>query len=218
MSEPCCKVRARRPSVSNFEAADLAAALFPLAGLRATGFRWDGSDYTALGRNHVPHQASLSQHAEALAIICGFAPSGFPAHATLRNTLLLLQNKHNVLGDHPAHRLFREASVAAENWKIMCKHVYVIKKQNIEITHAALMGAVAKIRLPDKFPDTAPETPAKELRPVDVQGMFPEELGSIDKTGDELISDTDGEELPEIDVYGVDESDCDVTLVGAMRN
>ena len=52
------------------------------------------------------------------------APSGFPSFLDLRQAIILLDNANSILGVDHQHDKFTVATMAAEKWRLMCKHVY----------------------------------------------------------------------------------------------
>ena len=129
--------------------------LDPLASPRSPGFKWDGSGY-ASARGQAMDEESLLQHSAALEFLLQVAPTGFPAHRPLTLTFLELDKKHGILGaDRPFAQ--RAASLAADAWRVMAKHIY-----NVAMDSKAVPSTVRKlvdlIELPGAAPLSRPAT------------------------------------------------------------
>ena len=74
--------RRQRPSQDRFEVASLVSAWEPLALLKAPGFSWSDTAYTAPHRGS-PDEEGLKLHFDVLLPLVKLAPGGFPAHALL---------------------------------------------------------------------------------------------------------------------------------------
>ena len=57
------------------------------------------------------------------------APSGFPSHKQLEATLLKLEASHKGLLKVNAGCCAKAASLGADQWRVMCKHVYELAKK-----------------------------------------------------------------------------------------
>ena len=117
--------RQPRPKTFHFECANLVAHWQPLAELKAPGFKWDGSSY-GRGRQDTPNVTDLAKHTAALDPLIDLAPSGFPAHTDLRGTFLALQETTPIM-EGPDKYHFNIATDAADNWRVMCRHIYKLK-------------------------------------------------------------------------------------------
>ena len=194
MSTPI-KGRAPRPRTSHFDATALVNAWAPMARLRR-GIQWDGSGYSALGRTLVPAPASLERHVEPLEKLVELAPTGFPSHPVLRQALAQLHEKFGILGDMRPDQMLKISSQAANHWRIMCRHLYELKKKGGCTGFDAVNKVIDKVQLPSEevhgeddhgnsasqaqaqetdSADAAagPPTPPKPLSAQDVQSLFP---------------------------------------------
>ena len=138
-------------------------SLKPIAEVRKHNWRWDASLYPSLGRNCAPNQPSLAMHREPLTEIIRHANTGFPAHAALRTVFTMLQDHFQVFGDSiPQHRVWREASEAADSWRVMCKHLYNLKKGKPPLTEEELEPILGMIVLPSQAADESQQSQAAE--------------------------------------------------------
>lgn len=141
--------RGPRPNVTRFESGALVARWSELASRKRPGFQWDGSTYAALGRSLTPNIGSLERHRDALEGLIEVAPTAFPSQPALKGSLLALHLKHNIFeGAHDA-KAQKLATDGADAWRIMCRHLYELKKQGCEI--AGLQPLLDKIILPTEF-------------------------------------------------------------------
>ena len=125
--------RRERPIVSRLDVERMVELWSPLARLKDPGFGFDGAAYTASHRSS-PDVEGLAMHAEALQHLLREAPSAFPAHAAVVAIMLRLHSEHSILGSGLESRFTsRAANLAAEQWRLMCKHVYTL-----EVTKAAV--------------------------------------------------------------------------------
>ncbi len=166
-----------RPTTSHFEPTVLQKTLQTIAKLRNPGFLWDGTNYDALGRNLNPSLGGLSLHSAVLGPLLDVAPTGFPAHSTLRATLVTLHSDYNIFGDVPARLVYKTAQEAADHWRIMCRHCYELKKKpNHANMPEDVRVLVDKVVLPTPqaaAADTAAGEPSDALTPRDVDALFP---------------------------------------------
>ena len=114
--------RRPRPSVIKFDADRLCDAWDSIASLREPGFAWDGASYTVSWRS-APDERGLEQHYDALLPLLKEARTGFPSHLTLEAALLKLHERHGILLVEQRFAS-RAANLGAEQWRLMCKHVY----------------------------------------------------------------------------------------------
>ena len=94
-----------------------------LAKLRNPGYSWDGSDYTK-GRTGSADREGLKMYAAPIAEILKLAPTGFPSHGLLRQTLQELHEKHTIFDGVDKTNVWRVATDAADTFRVMCKHIY----------------------------------------------------------------------------------------------
>ena len=117
--------RQPRPKTIHFESSNLGENWKPLAELKEPGFKWDGTSY-GRGRQDTPNVSDLAKHTAALDPLISMAPSGFPAHSDLRAAFLALQEATTIF-EGPAKYHFNIATDAADNWRVMCRHLYKLK-------------------------------------------------------------------------------------------
>ena len=119
-----------RPQTSRFTPSALADRWDELARQRRPGFDWDGSSYMACGRSLALDTASLVAHKDALKMLVEVAPTAFPSHPCLKSVLLGMHRKLKIFGE--TTKVERVSSEGADRWRIMCRHLYDIKKSGIE--------------------------------------------------------------------------------------
>ena len=71
-------------------------------------------------------------HLEPLKVLLALAPTGFPAHRQVQKALQQLQQDFNILNCKEQELNIITAD-AADCWRIMCKHVYTLKKNKIKV-------------------------------------------------------------------------------------
>ena len=119
------KKRQPRPTTFHFHSPKLVEDWKPLAELKEPGFKWDGTSY-GRGRQDTPNVTDLAKHTAALDALISMAPSGFPAHTDLRATFLALQETTPIM-EGPDKYHFNIATDSADNWRVMCRHIYKLK-------------------------------------------------------------------------------------------
>ena len=119
--------RAPRPLTSNFAPQDLVDDFSQLAMQKCPGFEWDGSGYQASARSALGDAEALARHIVPLTILLKYGSTGFPSHPNLRQALTILQSKHQIFKD--CANVFKVAHSAADNWRVMCRHLYNRKKE-----------------------------------------------------------------------------------------
>ena len=124
--------RRPRPRQVALDHQQLVDAWTPLAKDRSCQFKWDGSLYTKPSRNLNGDQESLMLHLEPLKVLLALAPTGFPAHRQVQKALQQLQQDFNILNCKEQELNIITAD-AADCWRIMCKHVYTMKKNKIKV-------------------------------------------------------------------------------------
>ena len=186
--------RAPRPTTSYFSVSDLKAAWKSDAEFKNPGFRWDGSDYTK-GRAGAPDKAGLVKHSRPLAALLKLAPSGFPSHGLVRQTLMDLHSSDKIFVDVGVDRAWKVASDAADVWRVMCKHVYnVAKTPNVPDDLKDLAGLI-RTSQPSQSPapPAAPAPAAPALQPHGAE--FPDFDGDLEQ--DDAHGDNDAEDSVE---------------------
>jgi hypothetical protein len=114
--------RRKRPQESPFNSADLTQKWTELATLRSPGFSWDGTGYMS-SRSQAIDEESMLTYLEPMLKLLEVAPTGFPAHKSLLATFEALHSKHAIL-NCDSRFVLRVASMAADNWRVMAKHIY----------------------------------------------------------------------------------------------
>lgn len=155
-----------RPRTSHFAVHGLVDKWQALVELRDPGFNWDGSSYPK--GNKAVNIDALEAYARPLQGLLEMAPSGFPSHGDLRNTLSFLQSKYGIFS-RDKRVTQRTCDEAAEAWRLMAKHIYNIKKAGTPVG-PSLQLLVGTIALPKREGDE------------DEQSSF----GASNKPGDEL--------------------------------
>jgi hypothetical protein len=93
---------------------------------------WDGRCYPKTKRSHGPNMQSLNEHGAVLLMLFHLAPNGYPDPYRLRDLLMRLQDIYGILNPrHEADKYLSLSSVAilaADRWRIMCKHCLMIVK------------------------------------------------------------------------------------------
>ena len=119
--------RAPRPLASHIVVQDLGKEFTQLAMHKCPGFDWDGSGYQACSRSAFGDAESLAKHKVPLTILLKFASTGFTSHPNLKQALTALHSKYQIFKD--CSNIFKVASTAADNWRVMCRHLYNRKKE-----------------------------------------------------------------------------------------
>eukprot|EP00974_Lingulodinium_polyedra_P098660 9562551-Lingulodinium_polyedra.AAC.1 len=120
--------RSPRPLTVSFAARELTEQWSSLAAMKSPGFFWDGSGYAAKSRSQAADRVGLERHAAALEPLLRMAPTGFPAIGSVRAALMELHKAWTVFPDVLDKHLWKASAEAADNWRIMCKHVYNLKR------------------------------------------------------------------------------------------
>ena len=145
------RTRAPRPTTTHFDPAALAENWNHLAKIKTPGFQWDGSSYER-GRGPNVDVLSLALHAAALLPLLLLGITGFPALADIRAALLLVNDSHGILVGPPRF-IYKIATDAADKWRIMCAHVYQLKKSGA--TNTPIQELIDIIKLADGSSGTA---------------------------------------------------------------
>ena len=184
MSQPAKPPRRKRPAESHFVGKTLADKWDGLASRRTVSFAWDGSGYMSTRTQNIDEMTMLP-YAEPLKALLEVAPSGFPSHKCLMETFEELHTRYEVLSCDKRFVL-RAATLAAENWKIMTKHLYNVALLDKKLNNEKLQELVKLIRLPDNedSPPAAVNVAAAALpegTPVDGEAAdAPESGGRVD--------------------------------------
>eukprot|EP00959_Pyramimonas_sp_CCMP1952_P363003 7601429-Pyramimonas_sp.AAC.1 len=177
---PSPRARAQRPMTVRFDPNVLLESWDALAKLRKPGFSFDGASYAALGRSLNPAPESLAKHARPLSVLIDVAPTGFPSHPCLATTFSLLHYKHQIFGsDLPPSALASTCAGAADSWRIMCKHLYTMKKDGFSAdVPADVQALLDKIELPKTElgvpADDGDAAAGVPIQASDVAGLFPD--------------------------------------------
>ena len=91
------------------------------------GFRWDGQEYGKERKSQGPDRSGLNKHAEPLMGLLEVAGGCHPRHVAVRNTLELLDAKHDI---RPAKCTAHWADAAAGKWTVMAKHAGDLAAKN----------------------------------------------------------------------------------------
>ena len=117
------------------------------------GWEWDGKAYPKTKRSHGPNMDSLNRHSPVLKILFWLAPNGYPDPYKLRDVWIQLHGLFKILGPRPEGEallsLSSVAALAADRWRIMCKHCLLLVKgkQYIPRDFTALKEVMALINV-----------------------------------------------------------------------
>jgi hypothetical protein len=131
---------------SQFDPETLADKWDGLAKLRHPGFVWDGSGYGST-RTQSLDEDTMEKYEAPLKILLELAPSGFPAHKCLVDAFEKLHDRHGILVCDSRY-VNRTATLAAENWRVMTKHIYNAAMVQKVLKKVSLRALVQIIRLP----------------------------------------------------------------------
>ncbi|CAK0840465.1 unnamed protein product [Prorocentrum cordatum] len=143
--------RRPRPRESQFVHATLADKWDAKAVLKDPGFAWDGSGYGS-SRTQAIDETSMLPYAEVLKTLLEVAPSGFPAQKCLKDTFQELDKRHGILACDMRFQE-RAASLAADAWRVMAKHLYNAAQADKALSNEVLQQLVKMIRLPSAEDD-----------------------------------------------------------------
>lgn len=109
------------------------ATMHPLAiNADLPGWTWGGRSYPKTKRSHGPNMHSLNHHSTFLKLLFELAPNGYPDPYRLRDLFVQLHDIYTIFDPRSeADRLLslpRIAILAADRWRIMCKHCIIIDK------------------------------------------------------------------------------------------
>ena len=183
--------RRSRPTTSKLVVADLLKGWKPLAEKRDCGFSWTGNTYT--GKANKGDEKTLALHYDGLHKLLELAPTGFPDHGGLVDALLQLDADHGILATDPRF-VNRAAALAAETWRLMCKHIYnwhYESKQCTDKKITDLMNLITTASDGVGEPDKAAGEPDEELDAATVQALFPSTEIEID-AAQQIAVDVDG--------------------------
>ena len=187
------KARRPRAKVKHFDPVKVGDRLQHLCTLRDVGFVWDGTSYPS-SRNDTPDIAALLLHARALKILAEETSSGFPAQGDVRQMLVNLDDAYNILeigADKRAQMVI--ANTAADRWRTMMKHVYVLKLSK-KYVHPTLAEITELLEMP-------------EIENLVGNSRVPVAQEAVSSNRDELIRNSDG--FPDFVALGVDVADID---------
>jgi len=143
------------------------------------GWEWSGRSYPKMKRSNGPNMDSLNRHSPVLKILIWLAPNGYPDPYKLRDVLVQLHGLFKILD--PRHEgeealsLSSVAILAADRWRIMCKHCLMLLKgkQYIPNDFVGLKECLAAFQLenPTETPRAAPaDTPATSASSNEYEG------------------------------------------------
>ena len=136
--------RRPRPFIMSFDPVVLADHWAPLARLPDIGFNFDGTSYGSTTRGS-PDEIGLDRHVLALQSLLSLCPSGFPSQISLQATFEMLQDQGLLWGSEV--RANKKISLAAEQWRIMAKHVYNLALAGHRAASPRVQSLVALIKL-----------------------------------------------------------------------
>ena len=112
-------------------------------------FEWSGKLYPKTKRSHGPNQDSLNMHAEVLEVLIQLAPNGYPDGFLLRDLLIKLHAGFRIFDENTETHLSigSRAMLAADRWRIMCKHCRMLAKTNSPCSQEELKKVVVQRRM-----------------------------------------------------------------------
>ncbi|CAK0911291.1 unnamed protein product [Prorocentrum cordatum] len=143
--------RRPRPRESQFVHATLADKWGAKAVLKDPGFAWDGSGYGS-SRTQAIDETSMLPCAEVLKTLLEVAPSGFPAQKCSKDAFQELGKRRGILACDMRFQE-RAASLAADAWRVMAKHLYNTAQAEKALSNEVLQQLVEMIRLPSAEDD-----------------------------------------------------------------
>ena len=129
---------ASRPLYKVVDGHQLMEAWSPWLKLRQPGWAWGGSEYRRPHRNQAADVGGLELYKRPLLKLLELAPSGFPTHTSMREALLLCDDRFAILALADSSRLER-AAVAADVWRKMAKDVYNMAKAGTHGAHPPML-------------------------------------------------------------------------------
>ena len=165
MSQNTKKPRRPRPDTCSFKPGHLVKQWDDLASRRKPGFEWDGSSYGA-SRGGIPDRDGLVMHAAPLRELLAIAPTGFPSHPSLVATLTQLDEKYQGLLNTTKRFHEKAASLGADQWRIMCKHVYELAKDPPGDLCEKLQALVKQIKIKESMSASTSAASSKMLAPA----------------------------------------------------
>ena len=132
-------------------------------------WNWDGKAYPKTKRSQGPNQEGLAIHSEVLYHILTLAPNGYPCPYRLRDLLVKLHIVYRIF-DHEksvdaALSLESRAMLAADRWRIMCKHCLMLKHTSHQILFPDLAAVMSLLH------GAAPEPKAITPEPAATASM-----------------------------------------------
>ena len=201
-----------RPFTSHFEPRSLIELWVPSAQLKNPGWRWDGTDYVCSSRSSYGDDQLLMKHKPALHPLLVVAPTGFPSHADVRSVLMWLDTHHRALACDSS-QTWRIATESADRWRIMRRHIYNRKKDNID-GPAEILELVNMIRLPTEEPPSATRSPRfRREGSTDSCSLAEDSTAVVAALTVEDVSRM----MPDFDDAATDDGD-DVTITAAFCN
>ena len=142
---------------------------------------WDGKTYPKTKRSNGPHRETLEHHSPVLLELFYLAPNGYPDGYILRDVLIVLHDRYGILDkkdpSEDAHlSLLGRATLAADRWRIMCKHTMMLHRGKAAIASAGLRQVVSLIQSGAPMADTA----AANVATLDAGGPPPPNAASFD--------------------------------------
>ena len=182
-------------------------------------------------RSHGPNIDSLAEHAPVLTPLLKLSPNGYPDCYSLAATLEKLHELYNIMGCHDDHlSVHHRAMLAADRWRIMCKHSLLLASSKAPIHSDVLKVMLNGVNptwkplvLPiegapadsaqqvvpfegDTFPDAQPPP---DLVENELPGDSGEPTDTVPYNGDGTIDwETLEDNLPEEVPSSSDEEDC----------
>ena len=149
--------------------------LADLARNRLAWLNWDGTTYPKTKGPQGPSQEALVVHAPVLLHLLTLAPNGYPCPYGLRDLLCQLHMKFNIFGDDyfmDCQPLIKRAMLAADRWRIMCKHCSMLKHSGATIRFPDLTAVVSLIHPVLPEPEAVlPEPAATAFEAMDVDDV-----------------------------------------------
>ena len=93
---------------------------------------WDGRCYPKTKRSHGPNMPSLNEHSAVIKLLLLLAPNGYPDPYKLRDLLTQLHDIYGIFNPRTEADKYLSlpgvAILAADRWRVMCKHCITIVK------------------------------------------------------------------------------------------
>ena len=129
-------------------------------------WNWDGSAYPLQKRTDAPDIGALNDHSPVIFVLIRLAPNGYPDAYRLRDLLMRMATVFSIFPEDRSYEatlsLKTRAVMAADRWRVMCKHCLMLVKTNFEVPEGfeGLKDVLAAIHLPESEPraGTGPAT------------------------------------------------------------